>query len=186
MDPKEFFAKAAEQAGSCVKLATPDRLGNTTPCSEWDLRALLNHMISELLWLPELLRGKTLAEVGIRYDGDIGGSNPASNWERAADAALVAVHRADKDAIVHLSYGDFPTQHYIAEIASNVLIHGWDVGQSLQCSLILYPDAAHAAYDQLAPNIKGYRDRGLVGKPIEVGEDASIQARLLALMGRRQ
>lgn len=186
MDPKEFFARAAEEAGSCVKLATPDKLGKTTPCSEWNLRALLNHMISELLWLPELLRGKTIAEVGNRYDGDVCGSDPANNWERAADAALVAVHRADPELITHLSYGDFPAKHYIAEVASNVLIHGWDVGQSLQCSLIFYSDAAQAAYDQLVPNIDSYRDSGLVGEPIEVSEDASIQTRLLALMGRRQ
>lgn len=186
MDPKTFFAKSVEQAESCIKMVTPDKLGNATPCSEWDLRALLNHMIGELLWVPELLKGKTIAEVGDRYEGDVGGSDPANNWLRAADAALVAVHRAEPDAVVHLSYGDFPAKHYIGEIGTDVLIHGWDVGQSLQCSLIFYKDIAQAAHDRVLPNIQSYRDSGLVGEPIEVAEDASTQAKLLAIMGRKQ
>src|SRR5205085_7856583 len=42
-----------------------------TPCEDWDVRTLVNHVVGELLWLPPLLEGKTVADVGDRLDGDI-------------------------------------------------------------------------------------------------------------------
>jgi uncharacterized protein (TIGR03086 family) len=185
MDPKELFAKAVEQATACIRNVRDDELSNSTPCTEWDLRTLLNHMVYETLWVPELLRGKTIAEVGDRFDGDVLGADPVSNWQRSADAALIAVKQADPDMTVHLSYGDFPARHYIAEMASDILIHGWDVGQSLQCSIMFDPAVAKAVYDQLAPNIQGYRGGGFMGEPIDVPTYADIQTKLLAMAGRR-
>ncbi len=43
---------------------------NTTPCAQWDVRDLLNHMTSEHLWAPRLLAGETVEEVGDTYNGD--------------------------------------------------------------------------------------------------------------------
>lgn len=184
MDPKEQFAKAIEQATGCIRNIQKDQLNNTTPCTEWNLRQLLNHMVYEVLWVPELLRGKTISEVGAQFDGDVLGADPVGNWQRAAAAALVAVKQADTEMTVHLSYGDFPASHYIAEMAGDILIHGWDVGQSLQCSIIFNPELAQAVYDKLSSGIQGYRDGGLIGPPIKVAADANVQTKLLAMAGR--
>jgi uncharacterized protein (TIGR03086 family) len=185
MDPKELFRKSIEEAWGCVRSVHENDLPDPTPCTEWDLRTLLNHVVNELLWVPELLAGKTIAEVGDRLDGDLLGSDAPAAYRSAADKALAAAEAADPESIVHLSYGDFPASHYIAEVGSDVLIHGWDVGQAIHCSQIFEPEVAQAAYDQLAPHIRNYRDAGLVADAIEVSEDAPIQTRLLALAGRR-
>lgn len=186
MDPKQHFAKVVDQTGLCIRLIQPDQLTNATPCSEWDLRALLNHMVSELLWMPPLLMGKTIAEVGNKFDGDVLTSDYISAWQRAADGALVAVKHADLDATVHLSYGDLPARNYINDMITDVLIHGWDVGQSMKCSVIFDVALAQAAYDHLEPNMVPYRNSGFVGEPVEVPPDAGIQTRLLAMMGRKE
>jgi len=184
MDPKVLFAKAVESASLCIRRITPDDMGKPTPCSEWDLRALLNHLVYELLWVPDLLMGKTVAEVGTKHDGDVLYSDPQSAWQHAADGALVAIKHADPSAVVHLSYGDKSAEYYIVEIANDVLIHGWDIGRSLHCSVVFDEAVAKVLYDVFLPRREELASNGSFGTPVEVGSDAPIQVKLLALMGR--
>lgn len=186
MDSKELFAKTLEQAKGCVGVVRQEQLTNATPCSEWDLKALLNHMVNELLWMPPLLDGKTIADVGDTLDGDLLGDDAVTAFSTAAEAAVNAVTAAGPDATVHLSYGDFPASHYIGDMATDMLIHGWDVGQSVNCSQVFEPTVAQAVYDHLAPSIQGYRDGGFMGAGVEVSADATIQTKLLALAGRNE
>lgn len=185
MDSKELFSKAIEEAWGCIKEVNNSQMDFTTPCDDWDLKTLLNHVINEIMWLPELLNGKTIAQVGNSLDGDLLGDNPAVAWRTAADKALEIVNKAELTATVELSYGKFTADHYIAEVGVDVLIHGWDVGQAIHCSLMFEPDVAKAAYDHTAPNIKAYRASGALGPKIAVAPNATIQTRLLAMFGRR-
>jgi len=184
MDPKELFAKALDEAGGCVMRVEASQMDNPTPCSEWNLRELLNHTIYELLWLPDLLQGKTIAEVGDKYEGDVLGDDVQAAWKRAADAALAAVKDADLKAVVHLSYGDKPAEHYIREMATEMLLHGWDIGQGMDCSLMFDPQAAQAVYDNLLPNKDTLAGTGLFAPALSVPDDSTVQVKLLALVGR--
>ena len=67
-----------------------------TPCDDWDVRTLVNHVVGELLWMPPLLEGKTIAEVGDRFDGDVLGSDPLATFKSAAAAAHAAASRAGR------------------------------------------------------------------------------------------
>ena len=49
-----------------------------TPCTEWDVRALVNHVIGEELWTVPLVDGATIEEVGDRFDGDLLGDDPTA------------------------------------------------------------------------------------------------------------
>lgn len=185
MEAKILFAKALEQAWHGMRFVDSSQLKNQTPCSEWDLEALLNHMIYELMWVPELLHGKTIAEVGDRFEGDMLRGNPAGAWQHAADSALVAVKSADLQKRVHLSRGDIPAEEYIYEIACDIFIHSWDVDQSMQCTLIFDETAAQTVYDFLAPRAEEYRQGNAFGPAVTVPEDAPLRIRLLALSGRK-
>ena len=79
----------------------------STPCEQWDVRTLVNHLVNETSWVPPLMHGSTIAEVGERFDGDLLGSDPVRSWSDASAAASAAV--AEDGALertVHLSYGD--------------------------------------------------------------------------------
>lgn len=184
MDPKAVFKQAVEQASSCVKRVKPTDLSLPTPCSDWDLRALLNHMVYELLWMPDLLAGKTIAEVGDAYEGDVLKNNAPSAWRQAADKALSAVEQADLASTVHLSYGDRSAEYYIQEAAADMLIHGWDVGQALNCSMVFEQPLARAIYNYSLPKKDDMAESGLFGTLVTVSDSASDQAKLLALFGR--
>jgi len=72
------------------------------------LRQAINHYASDNAWVPDMLAGRTMEEVGRnRFDGDLLGSNPRGNLESISAAACDAARRvSDRDAIVHCSYGD--------------------------------------------------------------------------------
>ena len=40
------------------------QLSAATPCPDWDVRALLNHVVNEDRWTVPLFAGQTIAEVG--------------------------------------------------------------------------------------------------------------------------
>ena len=184
MDPKEFFAKAIDQASPCVRRLEAGDLDKPTPCTEWNVKALLNHMVYELRWVPDILRGKTVQEVGSAYDGDLLGSDPLNAWHHAADGALVAAKQADPEMLVHLSYGDVLAKEYIAEVGRDMLIHGWDVGQALRCTMVFDKAIAQAIYDEMNPKREEFVRSSMFADPIEVTDDADIQTKLLALYGR--
>jgi uncharacterized protein (TIGR03086 family) len=186
MDAKDLFGEAVKEAGSCVKRIEATELNNATPCSDWDLKALVNHMVYELAWAPDLLAGKRVAEVGNKYDGDLLRDDLTGSWQQVTEAALAAVVAADFRAIVHLSYGDFPTEHYISELGSDILIHGWDAGQATNCSIIFNPKVARSVYTFVKPRANEFRQSGLFADPLPTSPKDTVQTKLLAFFGRKE
>jgi len=185
MKPDELFEKALQQATRCIRAIKADQLGNSTPCTDWSLKELLNHMVYELLWMPEIIAGKTINEVGDRYEGDVTGHDYLAAWERAAEAALDAVRPADLGATAHVSYGDIPLGLYITEAGSDMFIHGWDVGQAIQCTVLLDNSVAQALYSHWLPKVEDLAKSGQFGSTLKVADDATIQTKLLGLLGRK-
>lgn len=186
MDAKDLFHEATSEANSCIVRVDPSQLTLPTPCSAWNLRELIGHMVYEMAWVPDMLEGKTIEDVGDSYDGDLLGDDPVGAWTRALAAATKAVDAAKLTRTVHLSYGDFSAEHYIRESASDMLIHGWDVGQAIFSDLMFHKPAAQAVYDFVLPRAAEFRGSGLFGEVVPTKEGDSIQIRLLAFYGRQE
>src|SRR5919202_5610011 len=56
-DPRAVFNRALETATSVVSGVRPDQLGDPTPCTEYDVRQLLGHMVTVLRRVTALGRG---------------------------------------------------------------------------------------------------------------------------------
>ncbi|MET8627331.1 TIGR03086 family metal-binding protein [Kitasatospora sp. NPDC004669] len=168
-----------------VRLVTPDQWDSPTPCADWSVRDLVNHLTGEQLWVPELLMGATIAEVGSRFDGDVLGPNPVAAWTAAAEAAreAFAVPGA-AELTVHLSFADVSGQYYLDQLTTDLVVHTWDLAEGIGTRTRLPAELVDFALGE----ISGYGDlsgSGLFDPPLPVTEDASAQARLLALTGRR-
>jgi uncharacterized protein (TIGR03086 family) len=186
MDTKDLFHEATKEANSCIVRVDQSKLKNPTPCSAWTLKELLKHMVYEMAWVPDMLDGKTIAEVGDTYEGDLLGDDPVGAWSRRLEAAQAAVDTANLKRTVHLSYGDFSAEHYILESASDMLIHGWDVSQALFSDLVFNKAAAQAVYDFVLPRAAEFRGSGLFGDVVPTKNDDSLQIKLLAFYGRQE
>ncbi len=108
----DWHTLALETTRQIVAAVPADRWQAATSCPEWDVRGLVNHLVSGNLWAAELGSGATIEEAGDRLDGDRLGTDPAGAHAASATAASAAFHRP----------GPLNAPYFI-----DVLIHGWDL-----------------------------------------------------------
>jgi uncharacterized protein (TIGR03086 family) len=185
MDVVDRYQDASLAFGRHVHDVGPEQWSRPTPCDEWDVRALVNHLVGENRWAVELFAGRTVAEVGQRLDGDLLGDDPVAAWDASAAAALGAVREPGAmDRIVHLSFGDFRGAEYTEQLAADLLVHGWDLARAIGGDGALDPGLVAACSEWFAGWEEGYRGAGAIG-PRPAGDGAGDQAsRLLVAFGR--
>ncbi|MGD9702446.1 MAG: TIGR03086 family metal-binding protein [Acidimicrobiia bacterium] len=184
MDTMQFH-QALDEFGRRVERVPADRWASPTPCEDWDVRALVNHIVGELRWMPPILDGKTIAEVGDRFDGDLLGEDPVTTYRSAMSDALEACKRPGVlGNTVHLSFGDVPGTEYLGQVTSDLTIHSWDLARGAGLDARLDRELVGAVYEFMAPQADAWRGAGVFGPPVEVAKDADAQERLLAITGR--
>lgn len=156
-----------------------------TPCEDWTVRDLLNHLVAEQLWVPHLLRGETLAQVGTRYDGDMLGEKPVAAWESAAPAARAAwTEPSATTRRVHVSYGTVDAPEYGWQMTMDLAVHGWDLASALGVPAEIPEDLATQLYVEFEDQVQRWSGTGLFARPVAVGAHATPADRLVALFGR--
>lgn len=177
--------RAVRSFADKVQGLQPDDWGRPTPCTDWDVRALVNHIAVEELWTPPLLAGRTIAEVGDAFDGDQLGESPKQAQAAAAEAATAAVAEPGAlDRTVHLSYGDERASEYVWQLTADHLVHAWDLARAVGGDERLDPDLVAAVAAWFDEREETYRAAGLIGARPQVEGDADAQTRLLAAFGR--
>jgi hypothetical protein len=141
-------------------------------------------MVSEIAWIPDLLEGKTIAEIGDKYEGDLLGNDSLQAWADYYQKANTAVEKVDLNSPVHLSYKDTTANDYLREVSSDLLIHSWDVAKSININDELPKEIVEQIYEAIKPHISDLQKMGIYSKPIVVDTNSNTQTKLLALLGR--
>jgi len=163
-----------------------DAWARPTPCPEWDVRALVNHLVYEDVWTVPLMEGATMAEVGDRYEGDLLGDDPIGFARAACHAAMTAAATGIvAGRTVHLSFGDSPASEYAHQLAADHIIHGWDLAAALGADRSIDPEVVAACATWFADREGMYREVGEIGpRPAGAGDPDDPQDRLLVAFGR--
>lgn len=172
-----------------IDMIHPDQLSLAAP-AEWSrrpnptLRDILAYHAFDEAWVPDVLAGRTAAEVGSRYDGDLLGEDPMVSYGGINDTAAQAVAQGlDYDKVVHLSYGDFSLGEYLEHASTYRAFQAWSIAHFLGFGYAL-PDALVAGlWEIIGPQIEGFRSMGVFPPEIKVPEDSSSQTKLLAKVG---
>lgn len=182
----ELYVRAMESTRAFVDRVRPDQWHAPTPCSEWDVKQVANHITGENLWAAELFHGKTIGEVGSRLDGDLAGDHPAAAYARSVAAATPVVSASGAmETICHLSFGDYSGSDYAAQLFMDLLVHGWDVARATGQNARLDPDLVQACLPIAEQLTSQFRSAGVFGDNLSVSADTDAQTKLLALVGRR-
>jgi uncharacterized protein (TIGR03086 family) len=184
MDLDVTFA-AIDGFGARLRAVRSDQWASPTPDEGWDVRTLANHVVSELLWIPPLVAGKTIADVGDQFEGDVLGADPVATFDRAVAGVHAAITPPGVlDRIVHLSFGDVPGHEYLGQVTSDAVIHSWDLAKAIGADTHLGDTLVDAVHAFLAPQVDLWRQPGIFAAAVDAGESASAQDRLIALTGR--
>ncbi len=183
MELAELHRRTVEAWQSRLDAVEDAQWSDRTPCADWDVRTLVNHVVGEELWTVPICRGATLAEVGDRFDGDVLGADPRGKGRAAAAEAVDAVDRhLPGQGIVHLSFGDVPIAEYVHQLGADHLVHSWDLAVATGQDTALDPELVEAVADWFTEREELYRAAGAIGPAVEGGEDP--QSRLLGAFGR--
>lgn len=180
----EMYRRSVEEFGQRVMAIGAGDWTRPTPCTDWNVRDLVRHLVYEELWTPPLLAGATVAEVGDRFEGDILGDDPQVAWKEAAAHAVAAAAPNVLGRTVHLSFGDFPGQEYLGQLTADHTIHAWDLARGIDADERLDPELVQFVFDFMAPQADQWAAAGVFAPAVDVAADAELQAKLLAMSGR--
>ncbi|MFF5187093.1 TIGR03086 family metal-binding protein [Streptomyces sp. NPDC000345] len=144
-DPRPVYTRATEQAAALIRTVRPDQLAGPTPCTEFDVRTLLSHMVGGT---------RRIAIVG---EGGDGLAEPAfaegvedDGWAEAYDEVRArAVKAWESDARmaapVRVPWGEVPGDAALSGYVMEIVTHTWDLNESLGRPLALDPALAEFA-----------------------------------------
>jgi len=189
MKQRELFLMSDAALRDVIDRIRPEQLELPVP-AEWSqtpeptlLDVVAAHAYDEA-WVPDVLAGRTIDEVGDKYGGDLLGGDPLESYDRLNDAATVAVNRPiDPDDVVHLSYGDFPVTTYLEHISTYRAFQAWSIAKHIGLDYSLPPELVDALYEIVVPQIDDWRAMGVFGPAVDVPEDADRETRLLGMTG---
>lgn len=182
MDPIQRIERATAFAGEKVKGVSKDDLATQTPCSEFVVKDLLNHMIGGLDMLREAAAGGAPA----MPDGDQFGDDPGAEYETRR-AALIDAMKGEGvlDRTWKMPFGELPGQVMAGIAFMEHVTHGWDIAKATGQDATIPDDLADECTEVVTPMDQMLRMPGVCGPKIDVPEGASKTDKLVAFMGRQ-
>ena len=188
-DLVELHGRCGRHFPALVAGVDAHQWSNETPCSKWDARSLVHHLLYEQCWVPPLFDGETIAEIGNRFEGDLMGDD-TSAWPGLLASSIDTAHAvvAQPGALVktvHLSFGDSLGKECVMQLTGDLAIHGWDLARATGQEETIDPVAVALLLPWAQANAELLVASGMFGSPIDLGPDAPDDVRLLGLVGRR-
>ena len=151
------------------------------------LREVINYHAYDDAWVPDMLAGRTMDEVGTtKFDGDLLGADPKGQFAAIVDTACHAASAvADLERVVHCSFGDFTTREYFWHITSFRGLRAHDLAQVIGVDSRLPDDRLQGLSAEVSPHAEEWRGIGVFGPKVEAPDNADLHAKLLGLTGRQ-
>jgi uncharacterized protein (TIGR03086 family) len=176
---------AAEAAARTVANVDASQFGGPTPCTEWDVRALLNHLI---IWTSYSLEARAHGEsVGQDVIDRDFADEPgfAAGYRAQLDRALAAwADRAVWQRSLSVMGADTPAADVAALNIAEMVLHGWDLAAATGQAYTVSEPAAAAAMQAVEAKAELFRQFKGFADPVAVPPTAPALDRLLALSGR--
>lgn len=168
-----------------LRLVGVDDWRRPTPCSEWDVRALVNHVVGGCVRHRMLLHGAQTGEVEATRTVDHLGGDPVAAFTAAADS-VVACFREDGalDRVVHHAAGHRTGRELLSMRVLDSAVHGWDLARAIGADEALDDDVVTFALAYAIGLDLGPRQRAFAPADDEVPREASRQDQLLHRLGR--
>lgn len=178
-NPVDLYRAAAHRAEEVLGGVAPSQLAAPTPCSEWSVQDLIDHLTGGTDYLTAALAGR---------QPEPRSNTTAADFSAGVTAVLAGLQEegaADRTCMSPLGF-EWPVGQAVAGTFMDILIHTWDLARATDQDETLDPQLVAACTAMFLPDMpERGRQGGIVGPAIPVGPDASPQEQLLAAMGRQ-
>lgn len=189
------FISSGSAFGQKLAVVRPGQWSWPTPCTEWNVRQLVNHMTQGNLNYVRLLGGATAAEFLRLRDADALDADPPGAYARSVRECAAAFSRPGAlEQVLEYPLGQVAGQQALAVRTTDTVIHTWDLARAIGIDDALSPglvawisEHLDEIYDGLAetPADPQTTHRFFAAPSREPPASASQQDRLLHRMGRR-
>jgi uncharacterized protein (TIGR03086 family) len=178
MEATDMYRVAAAGASEVARGIRAEQLVLPTPCDEWTVQDVLDHLVAGTAGLAAALGGTATAPTVGASAADLE-AGFAACLAQMQDPANLA-RRSESPLGFEWSGGEAT-----AGTAMDVLVHTWDLAVATGQQPDLDPEVVDACVELFLPMMpEAGRAAGIIGPAVEVSEDAPAQARLLASLGR--
>jgi uncharacterized protein (TIGR03086 family) len=187
MSEAQMTARAAAAFTRILRDVTPDQFEAPTPCADYDVRRLINHL---LFWGPSLegaARKQSVPPAGqSEADVDLTGSDGAGALQAHVDGLVDAWSLPG--AWDGLTWMGGPTRMPAALVGGMVVgelvVHGWDLARATGRPFTVDDDLLGYLRDEVAKIAEEGRAMGVFGPEVTVPATAPLLDQVLALTGR--
>jgi uncharacterized protein (TIGR03086 family) len=187
-DPRPLMARAFDQTRGVVAAVRPEEMTLPTPCSEFDVRTLLGHIVAVLHRVAAAGRGEDLTTLPVVAEGIAD-----EGWVAAYDAGVAGVRAVWSDDTlldreIVLPFATLPGAMVVSIYAQEMCIHGWDLAAAVGATTGWDPAVAEAllpiAHAILPPEPRGEAIGNAFAGVVDVPETAGAYTRLAGWLGR--
>jgi len=177
-----LYRSAAELATGIVDGIRPDQLDDPTPCREWSVRVVINHLVSGNLFFVHLATGSPPPDRGADHLGD----DPLTAFRNSV-GAVSAAFDADGflDRAITAPFGEVRGRQLVDMRRNELTVHGWDLATATGQSTDFDVELVAACFTSYAAS-PALKDRA--SAPFDAEQPAPPGAtdadRLAAFLGR--
>ena len=177
-NPIDLYRRATQRCIAVVEGIEPSQLDDPTPCSEWNVQQLLDHLVGGTAYL-RTASGDEAAPPEGAAPGDLRSGVDACLARFAEPGVL------DRTCASPLGF-EWTVGQAVAGTFMDVLIHTWDLAAATGQDSTLDAELVAACAAMFLPDMpENGRAAGLIGPAVEVGADATPQQILLGALGRQ-
>jgi uncharacterized protein (TIGR03086 family) len=169
-----------------LRLVGHDDWQRATPCSEWDVRALVNHVVGANVRYQLLLHGAPSEQVEATCTVDHLGDDAVASFVETAQRVVACFHEDGAlERISHHAAGDRTGRDLLSMRILDAAIHAWDLARAIGVDEDLNDDIVTFLLAYTAGLDLGPQQRAFAPPDAEAPRNASPQDQLLHRLGRQ-
>lgn len=188
-DPRPLYRRALDQTEAMIAQVRPDQLDLDTPCTDYDVRRLLGHIVAGLRRSETVARGGNALDVPMTVEdvADDGWLSAYREQRRTTEAAWSDDDLLDRQ--MQVPWGTVPGRGAVAGYVQEVTMHGWDLAKAVGLPTEMDQELGQVVLDMarrfVPPEPRAGRGGPVpFGPVVEVPPDAGVYAQLAGHLGR--
>ena len=186
-DPRRLLEQALDQSAAVVAAVRPEHMAGRTPCTAFDVRALVGHILFAARRIGQVGRHEEVTTDGPAVVG-LADDEWAPAFEQASREAVAAWATWEElTGDITLPFGTFPAEFVVWMYVLEQLGHAWDLDVAIGAPIDLDDALAEAALptarQMIVPEFRGGEEMPF-GPIVEVPDEAPAVDRLAGFLGR--